>query len=148
MSHHYSHRGRTGNWFYRHHIPLLPLIIKLVIRIIYSSSVDPATSIGKGTKLAYGGIAVVIHKDVIIGQNVIISQGVTIGGRSKIQRLPIIKDNVYIGAGAKILGDLTVGEGAVIGANAVVIKDVPPYSVAAGVPAKIIKTGISREDYV
>jgi acetyltransferase-like isoleucine patch superfamily enzyme len=45
----------------------------------------------------------------------------------------------WIGTGAKILRGVTIGDGCVIGANAVVTHDLPAYSVAVGVPAKIIK---------
>ena len=55
------------------------------------------------------------------------------GGRIRIE------NDAWIGAGAIILPNVTVGEGAVVGAGAVVIKDVPPYTVVAGVPAKVIK---------
>lgn len=50
-----------------------------------------------------------------------------------------IKRGAWIGAGAIILPNTTVGEGAVVGAGAVVTKDVPSYTVVAGVPAKVIK---------
>lgn len=50
-----------------------------------------------------------------------------------------IGNDVWIGAGAQILRGVKVGDGAVIAAGAVVTKNVPPYTVAAGVPAKIIK---------
>lgn len=52
----------------------------------------------------------------------------------------IIEDNVWIGEGAIILGGVRIGESSVIAANAVVTKDVPPFSLAAGVPARTIKT--------
>ncbi|MBN1159472.1 MAG: acyltransferase [Bacteroidales bacterium] len=52
----------------------------------------------------------------------------------------IIKDGAHIGIGAIILPGVTIGEGAVIGAGAVVSKDVPPYSLAVGIPAKVVKT--------
>ena len=51
----------------------------------------------------------------------------------------VIGDNVWIGEKAAILAGVTVGDGAIIGANAVVTKDVPPYSIAVGIPARIIK---------
>jgi acetyltransferase-like isoleucine patch superfamily enzyme len=51
----------------------------------------------------------------------------------------IIGKDCWIGAGAKILKGVTIGDGAVIGANAVVTKDVPPYAIVVGVPARIIK---------
>lgn len=50
-----------------------------------------------------------------------------------------IEDDVWIGAGAKILDGVTIGKGSVIGAGAVVTDDIPPYSVAVGVPARVIK---------
>lgn len=56
----------------------------------------------------------------------------------------VIGNNVWIGDKASILSGVTIGEGAIIACNAVVTKDVPPYSVAAGVPARIIKT--AQED--
>ncbi len=54
--------------------------------------------------------------------------------------LPIIEDRVDIGAGVCLLGKIRIGHDSVIGANAVVLKDVPPFSVAVGNPAKVIKT--------
>jgi len=47
--------------------------------------------------------------------------------------------DVWVGRGSCILPGVTIGEGSVIGANSVVTRDVPPYSIAAGVPAKIIR---------
>jgi len=52
----------------------------------------------------------------------------------------IIGKNVWIGDKVTILANVTIGDGAIIGANSVVTKDIPPYTVAAGIPAKIIKT--------
>ena len=49
-----------------------------------------------------------------------------------------IGDDVWIGAGVKILDNIKIGEGAVIGAGAVVTRDVEPYTIVGGVPAKII----------
>ena len=51
----------------------------------------------------------------------------------------IIEEDVWIGSNVTLLPGVTVGRGATIGANAVVTKDVPPYSIVGGVPAKFIK---------
>lgn len=59
---------------------------------------------------------------------------------SNIKSKPIvIKDKVWIGFGVTILKGVTVGEGAIVAAKSVVTKDVPPYSIVAGNPAKVIK---------
>ncbi|AKD55486.1 sugar O-acetyltransferase [Spirosoma radiotolerans] len=52
----------------------------------------------------------------------------------------LIKRNAWIGAGATILPGVTVGENSVVAAGAVVSRDVPPNTVVAGVPAKVVKT--------
>lgn len=51
----------------------------------------------------------------------------------------IIGQNVWVGDKATILPGVTIGDGAVIGANSVVTKDVPPYSIVGGNPAKVLK---------
>lgn len=51
----------------------------------------------------------------------------------------VIDDDVWIGYGATILSGVHVGQGAIIAAGAVVAKDVPPYAIVGGVPAKVIK---------
>ena len=51
----------------------------------------------------------------------------------------IIEDDCWLGAGVKVLAGVHIGKGCVIGAGAVVTHDIEPYSVAVGVPAKVIK---------
>lgn len=52
----------------------------------------------------------------------------------------VIDDNVWIGEMVCILGNVHIGKGAVIGAGSIVTKDIPPYSLAVGSPAKVIKS--------
>lgn len=57
----------------------------------------------------------------------------------------IIGNDVWIGYGAVILSGVTVGDGAIIGARAVVTKDVPPYTIVGGVPARQIRKRFDEE---
>ena len=89
-----------------------------------------------------GGI--VIGDDVMIGPKVtIVSAGHPVSPserRNGITTAPvIIGNNVWIGAAATILQGVTIGENSVVAAGAVVSRDVPASSMAAGVPARLIK---------
>ena len=57
----------------------------------------------------------------------------------------VIKDNVWIGRDCRILKGVTVGEGSIVALGAIVTKDVPPYTVVAGNPAKVVKQ-LSRDE--
>jgi maltose O-acetyltransferase len=52
----------------------------------------------------------------------------------------VLEENVWIGIRAIVLRGVTIGQGSVIGAGSVVVNDVPPRSLAAGVPARVIRT--------
>jgi len=58
----------------------------------------------------------------------------------------IIGNDVWIGSRVSVLPGVKIGDGAVIGAGAVVTKDIPPYAIAVGVPAKVIKYRFSEDD--
>lgn len=139
---------RLANWLGCHHIPVIPRIIDYFIRLIFSCWIPHTVKVGRNLVLGYGGLAVVIHSDAEIGNDVHIDQGVTIGGSGTQFGVPKIESKVYIGAGAKILGPITIGFGSVIGANAVVTRDVPARSLAAGVPARIIRTDIDIDTFL
>jgi acetyltransferase-like isoleucine patch superfamily enzyme len=51
-----------------------------------------------------------------------------------------IEDDVWIGARVVVVAGVTIGKGSIIGAGAVVTRDIPPYSIAAGVPARVIRS--------
>lgn len=56
----------------------------------------------------------------------------------------VIEDDVWLGHGVTVMAGVTIGKGSIIGAGAVVNKDIPPYSIAAGVPAKVIKSRLKE----
>ncbi|MDO8550703.1 MAG: 2,3,4,5-tetrahydropyridine-2,6-dicarboxylate N-acetyltransferase [Ignavibacteria bacterium] len=84
---------------------------------------------------------VVVGGRAIVGKNCHIGAGAVLAGVIEPPSAApvIIEDNVLIGANAVVLEGIKVGKGAVIAAGSVVVKDVEPYTVVAGVPAKFLK---------
>lgn len=124
----------------------------------------PNITIGKNVSIGEYNHVTAIN-EITIGDGVLTGRWVTITDNSHgnliddIQERPSerplfskgsvkIGANVWIGDKATILPNVSIGEGSVIGANSVVTKDVPPYCVVAGNPAKIIRqlNGNSRQE--
>jgi acetyltransferase-like isoleucine patch superfamily enzyme len=57
----------------------------------------------------------------------------------------VIGNDVWIAEGVRILTGVTIGDGAVIGSRALVCKDIPPYAIAVGIPAKVIRYRFSQD---
>lgn len=137
---------RFGNWRMSIKSKLLRLPFTLIYKLLF-----PLTEMLCGIKLSYnvklgrrvkiehfGGMILGARE---IGDDVTIRQNTTFGVSRKTQLngKPMIKNNVDIGCGVVILGHIVIGEHSIIGANAVVIKDVPAYSLVVGVPGKVVK---------
>ena len=85
---------------------------------------------------------------IILGNNVTLAYGISfIGGTHNHNKLDlpdvggdiVVGNNVWIGCNVTVLPGVTIGEGAVIGAGSVVNKDVEPFAIVGGVPAKFLK---------
>lgn len=142
---------RFGNWRMSVRPKLARLPFSLVFRLLYKMvemfggiSLPYTVKLGRRVRIWHHSGIILSAKS--IGDDVQIRQNTTFGVvRTEHNfELPVIEDCVDIGCGAVILGGITVGHDSVIGANAVVLKDIPPYSVAVGVPAKVIKTRLGE----
>lgn len=116
----------------------------------------PEIIIGDGTSIGDESQVTAINK-IVIGNGVLTGKKVLITDNSHgevvrelmdvaplkrpvVSKGPvIIGDNVWIGEKATIVANVRIGQGSVVAANSVVTKDVPPYCVVAGCPAKIVK---------
>jgi acetyltransferase-like isoleucine patch superfamily enzyme len=109
-----------------------------------------AVKIGQNTRI---GMSNVIIGPVTIGNNVILAQNIVISGlnhgyedihvpihNQAVSMEPIfIEDDCWIGANAVVTSGVTIGKHCVIAAGAIVTKSIPPFSIAVGNPARIIK---------
>lgn len=113
---------------------------KLILK--YGCFIGIKSRIGLGVQFPHPN-GIVVGLNTVIGSNCIIYQQVTFGGKlvGDAQKgfYPMLGDNVTVFAGAKLIGQINIGNNVIIGANSVVNKDIPPYSVVAGIPARIIK---------
>ena len=114
-------------------------------------------SIGDDVYIAPGAVFLSSDSEIFIGNKVLFGPNVTIiTGDHPIdlrgnyiydihekqpgEDLPVvIEDDVWIGTGAIILKGVTIRRGAIVAAAAVVTKDVPPYAIVGGIPAKVLK---------
>lgn len=99
-------------------------------------------SIGPDSKIGLGKHPI---KDFVstnpIFFSVLRQSGISFADRGYFKELEgtIIGNDVWIGANALVLGGVTIGDGSVVAAGSVVTKNIPPYAIVGGVPAKIIK---------
>lgn len=136
-------------------VPLLDLK-NINARIEPGALIRDQVEIGDGAVIMMGAV---INIGAVIGEGTMIDMGAVLGGRATVGRhchigagavlagviepasaTPVIvEDNVLIGANAVVIEGCHIGENSVIAAGSIVVEDVPANSVAAGVPAKVIK---------
>lgn len=142
---------RFGNW----RMDVEPRVARAPLSLVYRA-LNKLVEWNCGIKLSYtvrvgrrvriwhfGGLVLGARA---IGDDVHIRHNTTLGvvRRGDPRKMkPLIGDRVDIGTGAVIAGPVTIGHDSVVGANAVVLEDVPPRSLAVGVPARIIPLGPS-----
>lgn len=96
--------------------------------------------------LMYGHGGIHIGHDVLLANDVQLICGnhtfarrdVPIRAQPTVEQPIVIEEDVWLGASVIVLGGVTVGRGSVVGAGAVVTQDLPPYSIARGVPAQVV----------
>lgn len=130
---------RLSSALRKRNLHLLARIVSHLGRFLTGIEIHPGATVGRRFFIDHG-MGVVIGETAVVGDDVTLYQGVTLGGtgKQKGKRHPTVGNGVVIGAGAKILGAVTIGDGAKIGGGAVVLKDVPPYTTAVGVPARAV----------
>ena len=113
-------------------------MLSQLTRFATGIEIHPGAMIGRRFFIDHG-MGVVIGETTEIGDDVMLYHGVTLGGRALEhgKRHPTIGDRVTVGAGAKFLGPVHIGDDSAVGANAVVTHDVPPESIATGIPAVV-----------
>lgn len=111
----------------------------------------PGARLEMGDGYFNNGVQIVCQDNIKIGNDVVVARDVVIRDSDahmlnnesyQMKKPVVIKDHVWIGMRAMILKGVTIGEGAVIAAGSIVTRDVPPHSLVAGVPAKVIRENV------
>ena len=119
-----------------YHIPAVGHLMRVVQTAVHGIEIGRDVQLGHGVWFIHP-LAIVIGGNTKIGNRVRFFGSNTLG-QAKEDGYPTLEDDVWVGAGARVLGPITIGARSMIGANAVVLQDVPPDSVAIGIPARII----------
>jgi len=106
--------------------------------IMMGASINIGSVVGEGTMIDMNAV---LGGRATVGKNCHIGAGSVLAGviEPPSAKPVVVEDNVTVGANAVILEGVTIGEGAVVAAGAIVIEDVAPNTVVAGVPARVIK---------
>jgi serine O-acetyltransferase len=135
---------RLSHLLWKRRVPLLPLILTRLAQHLFAVDISYRADLGPGIVIVHG-FGLVVGGETIIEGDCCLFHGVTLGDRgsewvssNRTDGHPTIEPNVMVGAGAKILGPIRIGRNSVIGANAVVLQDVPPNSIVAGVPGRVV----------
>lgn len=135
-----------------------------MVRMPFSMSLmSPHKDIQIGNRVQFGRNCEVMC-DLKLGNHILLAQNVAFVGRDDHQYnivgqyiwdnprgdkyKTIVEDDVWIGYGAVIIAGVKIGRGAVIAAGSIITKDVPPYTIMAGVPAKITKCRFKSIDEI
>jgi len=132
---------RVANWLWQRNRQSLALVLQNRISTVFGVDIHPAAKIGKGVMLDHA-TGIVIGETAVVENCVSIMQSVTLGGTGKESgdRHPKIRRGVLLGPGVKILGNIEIGECSRVVAASVIVKSVPPRSIVAGVPGRIVGT--------
>jgi serine O-acetyltransferase len=130
---------RIAHWLWGQERYTLAVQLQNRISEVFGFDIHPAAQIGSGILIDHG-TSVVIGETAVVEDHVSLLHEVTLGGTGKEtgDRHPKVRRGVLIGAGAKILGKIEIGAGAKVGFGSVVLRDVPPHTTVAGVPARVV----------
>ena len=136
---------RVSHFLYRKKLYFLAKCHAQFWRFVTGIEIHPGAKIGKRLFIDHG-MGLVIGETTVIEDDVTLYHGVTLGGTGNEtgKRHPTIRKGAMISAHAQILGPIEIGKYAKIGAASVVLKPVPDYATAVGIPAKVVK--INQKD--
>jgi acetyltransferase-like isoleucine patch superfamily enzyme len=110
------------------------------IHINQNTFIGPGTCITGPGNIEIGANCLIAAQSGIFANNhTFFDLGLPIREQSVTRQGIVIEDDCWLGSGVKVLDGVTIGKGCVIGAGSVVTKDIPPLSIAVGVPARVIK---------
>jgi acetyltransferase-like isoleucine patch superfamily enzyme len=144
----YAHRGSQGGVYLEENVHLYRW------SIVELGEGEGSLHIGSNTYIQSGCILNAFVGNITIGANCMIAprcaftpyQHSLVDTRRPMREQPltsqgdiVIEDDVWLGLHVCVMDNVTIGRGAIVGAGAVVTKDIPPYAIAHGVPARVIR---------
>ncbi len=116
------------------------------IEIGNNVSINRYTTIsGQGGLRIGNNVMIAPNCNILTSNHEYRKRGVPMMSQGESMGLVVIKDDVWLGANVVVSPGVTIGEGSIVGANAVVTKNVDPYTIVGGVPARFIKNRFNED---
>jgi len=144
----YAHRGARGGVYLDRNVHVYRW------SVVELGEGEGCLRVGANTYIQSGCVLNAFLSSIVIGANCMIAQGCVFmpyqhgfaDAQRPMREQPmtsqgdiVVEDDVWLGANVCVMDGVTIGQGAVVGAGAVVTKDIPPYAVAVGAPAHVIR---------
>jgi serine O-acetyltransferase len=122
-------------------VPVLPRLLEFVTMVLCQIRIGDHVVVKEGIYFPHGQVT--LSAITVIGRRCVFGPWSGAGTLPGSSRGPRIANDVFVGTGSKVMGAVHIGKNAVVSVNSFVSKDVPPFAVAVGVPARIVRGGAS-----
>ena len=130
---------RLASFFHRWYLRPISRVLYILNLMLFSCELMPSATIGPGFAMPHP-VGVGVGHTTVVGRNVRLLGLVRLGGTWGTPGQPVVGDDCWLLDGAKVFGAVHIGDRAIVAADSLVLHDVPPNMVAAGRPARVIKT--------
>ncbi|NJM73600.1 MAG: acyltransferase [Scytonema sp. RU_4_4] len=121
--------------------------VQLLITIDEDTYIGPYVCIAGPGDIKIGKACLIApHSGIFANNHIFADPTRRIGDQGVTRKGIVIKDDCWLGHNVTVLDGVTIGKGSIIGAGSVVSKDIPPYSIAVGAPARVIKSRCDNFD--
>lgn len=135
---------RLASFFHRWYLRPFSRLLYILNLVLFGAEMMPSAKVGPGFAMPHP-VGVGLGGGVRMGRNVRMFGLVRLGGQFGTNGQPTVGDDCWLLDGAKIFGGVTIGDRSVVGADSLVLDSIPSDVIAAGRPARVIRSRIASD---